>query len=470
MPSGGLSGPNLVAVLGAFALLTLGALRWRAAVMAAMVLAVFEGALRKWAFAEYGQWIYFGKDFLLLGAYVGFWAPRVIDRRRLFAWHPASGLLAAFAALALVELANPSLPSLLVGLFGIRAYLIYVPLIYMVSALSRDLEEMGKFRSWFLVLAVIPLTLGIVQFWAPADSVLNSYAWEDEFGPGVATFGGVGSARITGTFSYITGYTTYLTLIFLIGVAWVVSEGRRRVRWALYGLLGLVFANLLMTGSRGPFLVLGASVPVLLALAWRSDWHGRRRIVVRACVALPLVGLLATALFPEAQAAFLARARHSEDLPNRLAGILYDPLWAMGEAGLLGYGIGSTHQARAFLLPADMSETSPPPAEGEWERIILEVGPVGFAVVLLTRIFVASWLWRAFRASVGAPLRPYLATALLFSLINIPGNLVFNHTASIFYWFLAGFGLMAPKGAVPVTEEPGRPALRVMERPPVYVR
>jgi hypothetical protein len=209
--------------------------------------------------------------------------------------------------------------------------------------------------------------------------------------------------------------------------------------------LALAVANLLMTGSRGPFLVLGGAAVALFALAVGAGLGHVRRAVLTACVALPLIGLLVSGLFPEARTAFLERAQETEDLTERLVGIVSNPLWALGEAGVVGYGVGSTHQARVFLMPGEISDTLPPPAEGEWERIILEIGPIGFALVLLTRIFVAVRLWRTFRAAQGTQLQPYLATALVFALVSIPSNLVFNHTASVFYWFLAGFGLVPGK-------------------------
>jgi hypothetical protein len=438
---------SLVPLVGAVALLVLGVLKWRVAVIIALILAVFEGALRKWVLPEFGQWIYFAKDLLVIGAYVGFWGPRVVRRQRRCLWHPANGLLVAFSVLAVLELANPLLPSLLLGVFGIKSYLIYVPLMYMAPFIFPDVQELGKFWYWYLILAVIPLALGVIQFGAPADSVLNRYAWDDEVAPVIATFGSITRARITGTFTYITGYTTYLTLVFLMAMSSAVSEGRKQVRCALYGVLGLSLANLFMTGSRGPFLTLGASLVILLALTRHSSSFVRRHVMVTVCVVLPLVGLLASNLFPEALTAFQERAQQNEDLQGRLAEVLYNPVWALAEAGPFGYGLGSAHQARAFVISGDTSDNLPPDAEGEWERIILEVGPVGFTLVLLTRIFVASQLWRALQASQGMRSQPFLIAAFLFSLLSIPGNLVFNHTASIFYWFLAGFGLMAKEGA-----------------------
>ena len=442
-----LASSSLVLLIGAVALLVLGALKWRVAVISALILAVFEGALRKWVLPEFGQWIYFAKDLLLIGAYVGFWRPRGVRRQSQSLWHPANGLLVAFSVLAVLELANPLQPSLMLGLFGIKAYLIYVPLMYMVPFIFADVQELRKFWYWYLILAVIPLILGVIQFGAPADSVLNRYAWNDEVASGIATFSSSPRVRITGTFSYMAGYTTYLMLIFLMATSSAVSEDRKQVRYALYGVLGLLLVNLLMTGSRGPLLTLGASLVILLALTWHSRSFIRRHVIVAVCVALPLVGLLASHLFPEALTAFQERTQQNEDVQGRLADLLYNPIWALAEAGPFGYGLGSTHQARRFVISGDTDDNLPPEAEGEWERIVLEAGPVGFALVLLTRISVARQLWRALQASQGMQNQPFLIVAFLFSLLSIPGNLVFNHTASIFYWFLAGFGLMTNEGA-----------------------
>ncbi len=430
-------------VLGAYsALLVIGALRWRYAIIGAMVLAVFEGVIRKWMFPEYQQWIYISKDVLLLGAYLSFFGSRLVLKKRLFDQHPANGALALFGLLAVLELANPALPNLSVGLFGLKAYLMYVPLMYIIPSVFPDEESQRSFWVVYLILSLIPLTLGPLQFASSPDSVLNRYAWEDELAPSVAVFGSAGRARIAGTFSYISGYTVYLVLVFLMGLGLVVFERRVLFRWTLYGLLGLTLLNLIMTGSRGPLLTLGVAVPTLLLLTvWVTDPR-RLRVVRTLCVTIPLIVFLFTSFFPEAQRAFLERARANEDVGERILGILYQPVWAIGEAKVFGYGIGSTHQAAFFLVPSEKIEALPPGAEGEWERIILEVGPFGFALLLLARIFVSRRLWLALMASRGTGRFPFLVAALIFSLVSLPGNLIFNHTASIFYWFLAGFALI----------------------------
>src|SRR2546428_2226283 len=369
--------------------------RWREAIPAALLLAVFEGAVRKWAFSEYGQFVYLTKDILLLGAYAGFFLPRVLRHQPLALRHVATTRLVLFGIVAVFELANPLLPNLVTGLFGLKAYLVYAPLLYLVPYAFRETAELRRFLMTFVLFAFVPVTLGIVRFWAPPASVLNRYASEEE--PlGAITFGETGKVRITGTFSFISGYAVYLTLIVLIGVALMGIERGRRQRLTIGAALALAVANLLMTGSRGPFLALGAAVPALLVLA---GFTPRRVSLARAAVPGVVVlaaVVLAVNAFPDAVAAFRERVEGNEDVPGRVLGVVREPLWALGEAGVIGYGIGTTHQATVFLGGGG---DAVPPAEGEWERIILEVGPVGFVLVLLTRLLVIARTWQALRGT-----------------------------------------------------------------------
>jgi len=431
----------LTAVAGALLFLA-GALRWRAAVFCSLALAVFDGALRKWIFPESGHLIYFAKDVALLGAYAGFWAPRLLSQTRLVPRHPATGPLVAFMVIAGFQLFNPRLPNIWLGLFGIKAYLIYFPLLYMVPSLFPSMKGLERFWSVYLLLSVVPLSLGVVQFFAPADSIVNRYAWDQELAPSVATFGVLSSVRVTGTFSYISGYTAYLLVLVLITLALMAHQRRPWMRWGLQGVLGLAIVNLFMTGSRGPFLVLGGALllEAVLSAAVRRPGMVRKALVVSP--AIPITAFFVIGLFPEAWSAFVARVESNEDIGERIAGLVTEPLWALGEAGVSGFGIGSTHQATHFLMPAVWMDALPPPAEGEWERIILEVGPVGFALVLLVRVLVSWQLWRKWRLAGQENYRLFLTAALFFSLISFPGSLVFNQTASLFYWFFAGFGLL----------------------------
>src|ERR1041385_520254 len=253
-------------ILGGGALALFGGFQWRWVVYGALALAVFEGAIRKWLLPQASQVIYFAKDFLLLGAYAGYFIGE--SRKQLFRF--PSGLtilLLCAAAGTFLESFNSDTGSLVAGLFGWKAYVMYMPLCFMVPAMFRTPEEAERFLHYYLALALPVCLLGAAQFAAPADSPLNVYA------PGaagalaqesdIATFGEDAYVRITGTFSYISGFGTYLVVVVALMVP-VLAWARTRLWAALFSVtLALVIGNVMMTGSRatalGAGLVLGGT-------------------------------------------------------------------------------------------------------------------------------------------------------------------------------------------------------------------
>lgn len=427
------------------ALFLLGLLRWRAGVVAALLLVVFEGAVRKWLLPDYHEWVYLAKDVLLIGAYLGYFGSRLLRGQPLVLPHPATKVLLLLGLLAPIHLAHPVQSNPAVALFGLRSYLLYVPLMYLVPHLLPTASEARRLVAGFLVVSLVPLGLGPLQFFNPGDTWLNRYVW-DPSAP-VAGFG-TGYVRVTSTFSYIWGFTTFLTLLLALLLSLLLFARSYLERLLLGGYLAVAVGNLLMTGSRGPFVLLGVLGPLVLAPPVLSR-RSRRLPALLGFAVAAVAGVLAAQLFPEARDAFLERAANSPDVPDRVAWLWDSPPRALAEAGLLGYGVGSTHQAIGGFIPRAPSDPVPPPAEGEWERMILEVGPLGFGLVLLARVLVSWRLWTALRTSLHTDLAPLLAAGLLFTVSHLPGSLVFNATASVFYWFLAGLALICPSAEAP---------------------
>src|SRR5436309_6117797 len=114
-------------IAGGGALLLFGAFQWRWGVFGALLLAVFEGAIRKWVFPQASQMVYFAKDFLLLGAYFSFFFGGG-KKTALRIPESLSFLLVAAAVWTFLESFNPGTGSLLAGFFGWKAYIMYLPL------------------------------------------------------------------------------------------------------------------------------------------------------------------------------------------------------------------------------------------------------------------------------------------------------------------------------------------------------
>jgi len=420
--------------------------RWWLGLRLVLVLLVLEGAVRKWLLPEHQQLVYLAKDALLLAVYVGFIADRRHVRRVTI---PPSIQLPLVLCMAwgALEIFNPKLPAVLVGLFGWKAYFWYAPLLWVVPAAFRDLEDLEKFLRRYLQLTLPVVALGLVQFRAPADSPLNRYAWGGEEGfRGIATFGEAGAARVTGTFSYITGFSTFLVVA---GVLLLVLLAGRDFRWRgnawTWAALGAVPLGVLVTGSRGPLILLAGLLPVLALLARR----GAVGVVAGVGRLLVVGGLLAAFVsFAGAPAleAFSYRARTSgEDLGTRMLAPFVEPVDLMGEVGLFGSGIGATHQAAPSLVP-DLRPGSwleGLVAEVESSRVMIELGPLGFLLEYACRVAIAGVALAGALRLATPRARALALGAAFFCASQIPGTIVVNVTGGLYFWFLAGAYFLA---------------------------
>ncbi|KAB2969502.1 MAG: hypothetical protein F9K18_01240 [Thermoanaerobaculia bacterium] len=415
-------------------------LRWRAGVQMVLVLLVAEGAIRKWVLPGQQQLVYLAKDLLLIAVYAG-WFTSV--RRKSLGRVPVMVVLPllACAVWGAVEIFNPRLPSLLVGLFGWKAYFLYAPLLWVVPAAFRDMPDLERFARWYAYLLIPETILGYLQSRSAASSPLNRYAWGEAAAGSIATFGEAGSpVRVTGSFSYISGYVSFLTVAGLLTLALLAA---RRFSWRgnilLWATLGALPFGILFSGSRAPVILLAGIAPLFVMFA---SGHGGRRVDTLARLAAGLALVTAIVSFTGAPAleAFARRARTATDLQDRLLTPFVEPFRIAEEVGLLGYGIGATHQAAASLVP-DLRPGAwleGLEAENESSRVMIELGPFGFVFHYSYRIgmilMVFGWARRS-RSPFG---RAVGFAAALFLTAQLPGASVMNVTNGMLFWFLAG--------------------------------
>jgi hypothetical protein len=430
---------RLLVVLAGGAAMVWSFRRWRAALQVALVLMIFEGAIRKWLVPGAQDLVYFAKDVLLLGVYAGF----LRDRGRLRLRYPAQpilySLLAVTTLLGLMQVFNPSLPSLLVGISGFKAYFFYVPLLFVVPAAFPSDAAIYRFLKRYTLIAIPVGLLATAQFFSPASSWLNTYARTNEEDY-IATFGSSTHVRVTATFSFITGYSSYL-LATAILILCLVAAARWQFRGnlLLFGALGMTLSPMLMTGSRGPVLFLLMLFPFYWWLAVIRE-RGGGVAFGRLLIALGLVGAIMVATGQKAIDAFRGRAEAGSDVRDRVTSPLLSPYLLLQDSGLVGFGIGATHQTAPALAPGV------PPyswlhgllAEVESGRVMLEMGALGFTLVYLLRAYLALLALRQV-FSLRTRFHRSLATAsFLFSLTALPGTVVFDVVSGVFYWFFAG--------------------------------
>ncbi len=435
---------RLLVVLAGAAAMVWSFRRWRVALQIALVLMIFEGAIRKWLVPGAQDLVYFAKDVLLLGVYAGF----LRDRSRLRIRFPAQpvlySLLAATTLFGLMQVFNPALPNLLVGLSGFKAYFFYVPLLFVVPAAFPGDAALYQFLKRYALIAIPVGLLATAQFFSPASSVLNTYARTNEEDY-IATFGSSTYVRVTATFSFITGYSSYLLAMAILTLCLVAAaRWQFRGNLLLFGALGMTLFPMLMTGSRGPVLFIVLLFPFYWWLAVIRE-RGGGVAFGRLLIALGLVGGVMMATGQNAVDAFRGRAEAGSDVRNRVTSPLLSPYLLLPDSGLLGFGIGATHQTAPTLAPGlvPYSWLHGLLAEVESGRVMLELGAAGFVLVYFLRVYLSLFaLWQVFALRIRFH-RSLATAAFLFSLTALPGTIVFDVVSGVFYWFFAGLLMLA---------------------------
>ncbi|MEH1903999.1 MAG: hypothetical protein V7L04_21960 [Nostoc sp.] len=444
-----------IAVLAPFAILLilyLSVQNWRTSIKTILVLVVIEGALRKWVLPQGSQFIYFLKDIVLIGAYLRYYIFSSTEKTFRVKGNSAAETIASVILLltgwCLLQVFNPSLSSPIIGIFGIRGYLLYIPLIWMLPNLFRSEEELYKFLRSYLLLVIPVGLLAVVQFFSPPLSPLNVYT--QDIKQDIATFGDGNSTsvRVTGTFSYILGYSVYAIISFGLLVPLLAIQQSQWWRWATIAELLLIIATSLMNGSRSVFYTEILFLIGYFGAQLLTNLKTAILLIKQFTVPIITVAVATVTWFQSAINSLLFRINSNHDISGRISGSFIEPFEFMKLKGLDSYGPGATHPATSVLrkiLNLPLRETIPVYYESEMGRIVLEIGPIGFFLWYLLRVILIYLLWRTFLKLKRPLLRQLALSAFLIHAIQFSSQIVFNHTLLVYYWFLAGFIFLLPR-------------------------
>lgn len=435
---------------------------WEAGVRALLVVLVVEGAVRKWFVPSASELVYFYKDLLMVVILASYLAAKrkslLVIRRQL---KPLSVIVAAFTIYAAASVSNPALPHPVVGLLGVKAYLLYVPLAFLVPRAFPSKERLVAFLKWYLIIALPVAALGAMQFVdSDPQSALNVYAWDEKtmaaagVEMSVANFvdsAGASYVRITGPFSYLSGMAIYLPVVFALLLG-LIAQRRlgplpKGFGWIYHLALAAVVTTAFMTGSRGAVLNLAVIALLFYGLASKKDLFRRFR---QAAVGVVLVAVALTVFFPQAFDALYTRAFGGEEQlvegQGRIEEAFRLPLEEATYAGAFGYGVGATQNATPALMSKlnlpFLGERIPIGYEAESGRVMLELGVVGYLLHLALRLGVfVTLLYACFniRDAEAKSLAVAALAALVFPLVL--GGAVTQHTQNVFQWFLVGVPL-----------------------------
>src|SRR6267143_4149114 len=133
---------------------------WRNGLYFFLALLLFEDLFRK--YLGNNMAIYFAKDVLAAVVYLSFFV--AYRRKEVTSFRPPFLVpLLLFVWLGVMQVFNPASTTFIYGLLGLKIYFYYIPLLFVGYAFLNSEAELRRFFFVNMVLALIIVSLGIVQ-------------------------------------------------------------------------------------------------------------------------------------------------------------------------------------------------------------------------------------------------------------------------------------------------------------------
>ncbi|GAC1426326.1 MAG: hypothetical protein NVSMB7_02780 [Chitinophagaceae bacterium] len=376
-------------------------------------LLIFEGALRKWVFPGLSMPLLVIRDPLALWLVLLNWREGLL---------PKNGFLSAMVVVSFAGIITTIFlghGNIVVALYGARILLFHFPLIFVFASIfnREDVIEMGKIT----LMISIPMTLLIaVQFFSPESATVNKGIGGDTDGGGFA--GALNFMRPPGTFSFTNGVTLFYNLVAtFVFYFWLNPKIINRLLLICATLA--LFVSIPLSISRGLFFQVALTLVFTLLAVSRKPAYVSKMILAVIGGIVVLGFLSQTSYFQTAMEAFSSRFETANEVEGGLQGVLIDrymggmfgALAQSSDKPFFGYGLGMGTNVGAMLLTGKQVFLI---AEGEWGRLIGEMGPLlGLTVILIRVSLTIRIAFAAYRKMITGDLLPWILAS--FGLMNL---------------------------------------------------
>ncbi len=342
----------------------------------------------------------------------------------------------AFAGIYLLQVFNPSLPNILVGLVGVRANLLFFLLTPVAFWFFNSRQRVLHFFQFMFWLSIPVSAFGIFQYFAgPAFMVSLSpgFARAVFFAFGLKPTPGSTYFRTFSTFVQTGSFGTYLGFVMLVSVAlWTIPALRRFRPWILGGFVVQLTA-MFTTGSRAPFVLFLFALAMTFAL---------QRRVARLAPVILLIPLILWGSILVVGPGFVERFGSLMDLDfvqNRNLPLIQGWLAQSMEADWAGLGAGYASVSSRHVGETALNVNV---VENGLAKVRFEGGLPGLVFYSIFVIALMIECVRAPQRTTDKEMRPLLSacSAFLFAnLINIVMGTPFDVSPSnVYIWFFAG--------------------------------
>ncbi len=429
--------------------------RWELTVKIVMVLLVYEGALRKWVLPSLQAEVYIAKDILVVMALLGFIWKNKRTEINIPGLIPVKLLIYISTVFFGFLIFNTNSPNIFLSILGFKNYVLYFVIFFLAYNMYDNRPRLYRDLVRYCYLVTPAVLVSYLQFVLPPTHWLNAYVEQQEGVESITSqFGDLGLARTAGTFSYLSGNTTFLMAMFLLSLSLLLGDRfRLKTNVFMYGFLVATIGATFTTGSRfgTAAMILGGVFIVGLAV-----FRGRISIdvFIRFLVGSFFVFAAIAIVAREQIEALLYRVSSAGDSASRFTAPITELEIALQSTHAMGTGLASTHGGMVLIAvgrDADYSWLDGIAVELETAKIMLEAGPVGFILSYGLRLLVVGFAIR-FALKMKNPFDSALLSALVvWFTIHLYLFIVNNPPAALYYYF--GLGLMFALARIEILED-----------------
>lgn len=345
-------------------------------------LLIFEGALRKWLLPSLATPLLLIRDPIAILLIVKSIQIKLLRLNMIIFLMFISTCLSVIITLLF------SHGNLFVALYGARIWLVHFPVIYIIGNVfsKQDVIKVGEFFVWIN----IGMTLLVaVQFFSPQSAWVNRGIANDINGSG---FGGaLGYYRVPGTFSFTNGLSYFYGMVAsFVFFFWLDFKKYQARKLMLYISTLCLLMSIPLSISRTVFFEISLSIFFVLIVVWRKPKVFFTIISLLVFFILFFFILKNFIFFQTATDAFIERFTTANQNEGGVKGVLVDRFLG-GMVGALnsenfdfwGKGIGmGTNVGSQLLVGKSLFLIS----EGEWGRVIGEMGVILGMCIILCRL------------------------------------------------------------------------------------
>jgi hypothetical protein len=382
-------------------------------VWAYFFLLIFEGALRKWILPGLAT------PLLVIRDPIALWLVLTAWKRGMLPFNIYLNLMVIVGIISIFTAGFLGHGNLGVALFGARILIIHFPLMFVIGKIFSR-EDVISLAKASLLMAIFMAILIFLQFNSPQSAWVNRGVGGDMEGAGYS--GALGYFRPPGTFSFTTGVTLFFTYVApLVCYFWLSSE--KVNKFILIGATIALLASIPLSISRSLFFGVGVTFIFTFIAVSRQPKYLARILGASVFILIALVILSKTPFLSKPTEVFTARFENASEseggvkvalvdrylggMVGALSGNTFVPFW--------GYGVGMGTNVGSMLLSGKITFLI---SEGEWGRLIGELGPLmGILTVLIRLGFCATITIAAYKKLVKGDLLPWLLLSNLLLVV-----------------------------------------------------